>query len=160
MTDLIDKAILLGLGIEKKIKETLDTVQSAKEGKAANAPEEEGQGTGTDGAAGEAGPLTPRQILENRVVEDGATVLKELLTIVTSAKEKIESEIISNSGRVADKLHVATDIEVDVVKEMARLAREKVDNLEVRVTELESRLESLEPKNKKPRVVKPKAGKE
>ncbi|MBE9528843.1 MAG: hypothetical protein IME99_06355 [Proteobacteria bacterium] len=134
MADLIDKAILLGLGLEKKLKETLEEVQSSRDEGAKPAESEEG----TETAEG-AEPLTPRQIIENRVVEDGSAVLKELLTVVTSAKEKIESEIISNSSRVADKLHVATDIEMDVVKEMARIAREKVDSLEARVAELEKK---------------------
>jgi BMFP domain-containing protein YqiC len=131
MADLIDKAILLGLGLEKKLKETLEEAQSSRE-EAAKASESKEGAEGTK-------PLTTRQIIENRVVEDGSAVLKELLTVVVSAKEKIESEIISNSARVADKLHVATDIEMDVVKEMARIAREKVDSLEARVEELEKK---------------------
>ena len=133
MTDLIDKAIEVGLNIEKKLKETLE---GATDKSAATDDKSEA----TEGAKEGAEPLTPRQELENRVVEDGATILKELLSVVTSAKEKIESEIASNSGRVADKLHVATDVEMDVVKEMARLAREKVDELERRVEELEGRV--------------------
>ncbi len=139
MADLIDKAIQLGLGIEKKIKETLDEASDTKEG-ASKSVTESGDSEAADEAKESAEPLSPRQELENRVVEDGATILKELLSVVTSAKEKIESEIASNSGRVADKLHVATEIEMDVVKEMARLAREKVDELERRVTELEDKV--------------------
>ncbi len=138
MADLIDKAILLGLGLEKKVKETLEEAQSSREERA-KATEAGGGEDGKEGTEPEE-PLTPRQIIENRVVEDGSAVLKELLTVVTSAKEKIESEVISNSSRMADKLHVATDIEMDVVKEMARIAREKVDALEARVEALEKKV--------------------
>ncbi|MBI5810903.1 MAG: accessory factor UbiK family protein, partial [Deltaproteobacteria bacterium] len=45
------------------------------------------------------------------------------------------------SGKVFERLNVAREEDIDVVKEMARVAREKVDSLEKRVAGLEARLQ-------------------
>ena len=131
MADLIDKAILIGIGLEKKAKEALEELQKA--GKSAK---EAGAGAGEKTA----GELTPKQLIENKVVEDGVSVLKEFLGVVKSAKEKLEKDVSSSSGKVLEKLNVPTSDELDIVKEMARVAREKVDRLEKKVEELEARL--------------------
>ena len=39
-----------------------------------------------------------------------------------------------------DKINAATKDDVEIVKEMARISREKVDKLEKRVAELEAKL--------------------
>ncbi len=136
MADLIDKAIEVGLEIEKLAKEKLDGLKSSREAasgkKSESAPEGEGEGKGEE--------LTPRQVVENRVVDEGAKVLKEVFSAVNSLKERLGKELTAGSEKVADKLHVATDDELDVVKEMARVAREKVDALEKRVVKLEAAL--------------------
>ncbi len=131
MADLIDKAILIGIGLEKKAKEALEELQKA--GKSAK---DAGAGAG-EKAEGE---LTPKQLIENKVVEDGVSVLKEFLGVVKSAKERLEKDVSSSSGKVLEKLNVPTSDELDIVKEMARVAREKVDRLEKKVEELEARL--------------------
>ncbi|OGP95528.1 MAG: hypothetical protein A2V53_02095, partial [Deltaproteobacteria bacterium RBG_19FT_COMBO_56_10] len=77
---------------------------------------------------------------ENKVVDEGVRALKEFVTVVKSAKEKLEKEVSSGSEKVFEKLNVATQSDIEVVMEMARVAREKVDKLEKRVAELESRL--------------------
>lgn len=132
MADLIDKAILIGIGLEKKAKEALEELQKA--GKSAKEADEAGAG---EKASGE---LTPKQLIENKVVEDGVSVLKEFLGVVKSAREKLEKDVSSSSGKVLEKLNVPTSDELDIVKEMARVAREKVDRLEKKVEELEARL--------------------
>ncbi len=136
MADLIDKAIEVGLEIEKLAKEKLDALKSSREvaskEKSESAPEGEGAEKETE--------LTPRQTVENRVVDEGTKVLKEVFSAVNSLKERLGRELTAGSGKVADKLHVATDDELDVVKEMARVAREKVDTLEKRVAKLEAAL--------------------
>jgi len=125
MADLLDKAILIGMGLEKKAKEALCELESA--GKSAKgAPSSEG--------------LPPRQAAENRVVDEGVRALTEFVSLVKSAKEKLEKDVASGSGKVFEKLNVATSEELEVVKEMARVAREKTDRLEKRVAELEARL--------------------
>lgn len=128
MADLLDKAILIGLGLEKKAKEVLEELQKA------------GKESKSEGGAGEGEGLSAKQVVENKVVEDGVKALKEFLSAVKSVKERIESEVSSSSGRVLEKLNVPTQDDIDIVREMARIAREKVDRLEKKVTELEARL--------------------
>ncbi len=123
MSDLIDKAILIGLGLEKKAKETLDELERA--GKAGVAAP----------AAGE--PLSPKQAVENKVVEEGIKTLKDFLGLVKTAKEKLDKEVTAGSGKVLGKLNVATQEDIEVVKEMIRVSREKIENLDKRLAELE-----------------------
>ncbi|MFQ5735718.1 MAG: accessory factor UbiK family protein [Thermodesulfobacteriota bacterium] len=130
MSDLIDKAILIGMGLEKKAKEVVDELQ--QEGK------ERAAATGADQAEG--GELPPKQAVENKVVEDGVRVLKELLSLVKTGRAKLEQEVSSGSEKLLDRINAATRDDVDVVKEMARIAREKVDKLEKRVAELEAKV--------------------
>lgn len=126
MSELFDKAILIGIGLEKKAKEVLEELQKA-------GSEVKSEGADKEGLSG-------KQILENKVVEEGVKTLKEFLSTVSKAKEKLEEELVKSSGRVLEKLHVAKDDEIDIVKEMARVAREKVDKLEKRIEELETLL--------------------
>lgn len=129
MTDLLDKAILIGMGLERKAREVLEELEKS--------------GKGSKEASGEAG-LPPRETVENRVVDEGVRALKDFLSVVNSAKERLEKEVASSSGKVFEKLNVATQEELEVVKEMARVAREKADKLEKRVSDLEARLERNE----------------
>ena len=138
MADLIDKAIEVGLEIEKKAKETLDGLKSSRE--AASRKKSESAQEGEGGGGEKETELTPRQTVENRVVDEGTKVLKEVFSAVNSLKERLGKELTAGSEKVADKLHVATDDELDVVREMARVAREKVDTLEKRVAKLEAAL--------------------
>ena len=127
MADLLDKAILIGMGLEKKAKEVLAELEQA--GKAEK-PQAEGAEAG----------LPPKQMAENKVVEEGIKALKEFLSLVKTGKEKLEKEFSTSSEKVLEKLNVPTQNDMDVIKEMARVAREKGDKLEKRVAELESRL--------------------
>ncbi len=128
MADLLDKAILIGIGLEKKAKEVLDELQQA--GKSSEAASE--------------GGLPPKEAAENKVVEEGIRALREFLSLVKSGKERLDKEFATSSEKVLEKLNVATQNDMDVIKEMARIAREKVDKLEKRVAELESRLGKAE----------------
>lgn len=138
MSDLLDKAILVGMGLDKKLKEVLEDLrkegasETAKEGAP---PEVEGEGKGEGGEG-----LTPKQAVENKIVDEGIGVFKELLSIINSAKAKLEGELAGSSEKVLDKLHAARSEDIDVIKEMARVAREKVDALEKRVGALEAEL--------------------
>jgi BMFP domain-containing protein YqiC len=125
--DLFEKAVFIGLGLEKKAKEVLDELEKiAKAG---------GEGAVTP----EGEKLSARQVLENRVVEDGVKALKEFLSVIHGAKEKLEEEVASSSGKIREKMHIASQDDIDVIKEMARVAREKVDRLEKRVDELQAK---------------------
>ncbi|MDO8426983.1 MAG: accessory factor UbiK family protein, partial [Deltaproteobacteria bacterium] len=86
----------------------------------------------------------PKEAAENKVVEEGIRALREFLSLVKSGKERLDKEFATSSEKVLEKLNVATQNDMDVIKEMARIAREKVDKLEKRVAELESRLGKAE----------------
>ncbi|MCK4739365.1 MAG: hypothetical protein KAT46_05395 [Deltaproteobacteria bacterium] len=123
MTDFLDKAILLGLGVEKKLKDI--------------ASEFSGDGdTETKDSEGEE-KLPPRERLENAIVSDGTAAIKELITLLKEGKDKVENEFLSGTESLGEKLNIATKVELDTVKEMARVAREKVDSLEKRLDKLE-----------------------
>jgi BMFP domain-containing protein YqiC len=125
MSDLFDKAILIGMGLEKKAKEVLGELENA--GKTSK------EAPGSEG-------LPPRQAAENKVVDEGVRALKEFVALVKSAKEKLEKDVSTGSEKVFEKLNVATQNDIELIKEMARVAREKVDKLEKRVAELEARI--------------------
>jgi len=128
MSDILDSILLVGMGIEKKVKESLDDLRKSGQSEGG---EEADDGEGKKG-------LSPKQRVENKLVGDGIGVVKEILSVVDGAKTRIEEEIESNSGRIRGKLHAADSDEIEVIKEMARVAREKVDVLEKRVNELEA----------------------
>jgi len=132
MSDLFDKALLIGMGLEKKAKEALEELQ--KEGK------QEAAAAGGGDAGDEVREMGPRQAAENKVVDEGVRVLKEFLNLVKTGRERLEKEVSTSSGRLLDKVNAATRDDVEIVKEMARISREKVDKLEKRVAELEAKL--------------------
>ncbi len=120
MAEFIDKAILIGTGLEKKIKELV--VELEEKGKA---EAKEGQ--------------PPKERIENRVVEDGIKAVKELLSVLREGKDRIESEVVEGAESLTRKLNLASGEELETVKEMARTAREKTDKLEKRVKKLEGK---------------------
>ncbi len=132
MVDFIDRAILIGLGLEKKLKELVTELE--KKGR------ESKEKADTSRQGGE--ELSPAQQLENVIVEDVTKTLKDLLMVLKEGKEKLTGVISSSTEELAERLNLATREELEVVKEMAQLAREKVD-------ELEKKLETLEKKAKK-----------
>lgn len=123
MTDLLDKAILVGMGIEKRIKKVLDELA------------EEGKGSG----------LQPREELENRIVEEGVKAIRDLMATVRAGKEKVDKEIQDLVERLLDRFKVVTRGDIEIVERMAQVAREKVDALEKRVDELEKGLQNKKP---------------
>jgi len=128
MSDILDGFLLAGMGLENKVKEAFEELRKSGE-----------KGRAGDGEKdGEDGGLSPKQVVENKIVDEGIGVVKEILSVVDGAKTRIEEEISSNSGRIRAKLHAADSDEIEVIKEMARVAREKVDTLEKRVNELEA----------------------
>ena len=124
MADIFDKAILVGMGLEKKAKEVLEELQ--KSGK-----------TETEAEGGE---VPPKQAVENKVVEEGVSVLRELISAARGVKEKIEGDVTGATEKIFDRMGVPNADDIEVIKEMARVSREKVDALEKRVAELEKAL--------------------
>ncbi len=132
MADMLDKAIALGMGLEKKLKELVDELEKKTD-------EALKSRTAGSGEAAEK-PLTTRQAIENRVVEEGVLAVKELLTIMKSARDKVEGEVVESKDKMLERLNIASKDDLEVIKEMARIAREKTDELEKRVKDIEQRL--------------------
>lgn len=127
MTDILDKAILIGLGLEKRLKDTLNGL--ANEEKETKTSEGEG--------------LPPRQELENKLVEEGIRAIRELIATAKAGKEKVDREIQEVVERILEKFKVATKDDIEIIEKMAQVAREKVDKLEKRMEELEKTLQKL-----------------
>ena len=123
MTDILDKAILIGIGLEKRAKDILNEL--ASEGKEAK--------------TGEGGELPPKQELENKLVEEGTKVVRELIASVKAGKEKVDKEIEEAVQHLLEKFKVATKDDIEIVGKMAQVAREKVDALEKRIERLEKK---------------------
>ena len=123
MTDILDKAILIGIGLEKRAKDILNEL--ASEGKEAK--------------TGEGGELPPKQELENKLVEEGTKVVRELIASVKAGKEKVDKEIEEAVQHLLEKFKVATKDDKEIIEKMAQVAREKVDALEKRIEQLEKK---------------------
>lgn len=121
--NILDKAMLIGIGLEKRLKDTLNEL--ANEGKEAK--------------TGEGGELPPKQELENKLVDEGVKAVRELIATVKAGKEKVDKEIEEAVKHLLEKFKVATKDDMEIIEKMAQVAREKVDVLEKRVAELEVR---------------------
>ncbi len=125
MADMLDKFITLGIGLEKKATEALGELE--KLGKEAVEEEEGKEGEG----------LGSKEQFENKIVDHGVKAISEFIALLKDCREGAEGQVRGSSEKVMDKLHMANKDEVEVIKEMARIAREKVDALEKRVAILE-----------------------
>lgn len=122
MADVIEKAILIGAGVEKKLKDILKEFEES--------------GKKERGGTGQA-DLPPSQSFQNKLVEEASKAVKELLSVLKDSRTKVEGEVSSITESVADKLGLATKDDLEIVKEMARVAREKADSLEARLDAME-----------------------
>ncbi len=118
MSDIIGKVIDAGTAVEGKVRDFIREL--------------EGSGSSKDD-----GPLGAVKNIENKVVEEGVKAVKELLGILEECKSKVGGEASGVVDSVAGRLNLASASELEVVKEMARVAREKVDSLEKRLSKLE-----------------------
>ncbi len=128
MTDILDKFITLGIGLEKKATEALGELE--KLGKEAIEEEEAGEEEGGEG-------LGAKKKFENRLVDHGVKAIGEFIAILKDCRVKAEGDLRDSGEKVMDKLHMASKDELEVAIEMARVAREKVDELEKRIAVLE-----------------------
>jgi len=130
MADMIDQAILLGIGLEKRVKKVLNEL--SEEGKS-----EEGKSTeeGDEKTA-----LPPRKDLENRLVEEGIKAIKELISSAKSGKERVDNDVQEAMGKLLERTGVATKDDIEIIEKMAQVAREKVDALEKKIEELEKKI--------------------
>ncbi len=121
MADLIDNALNIVLGLEKKLKGTIDDLASA----------------GRADEAKDTTELNPRKKVENKIVDEGVKTITDLLTLLGDVKDKLEGEAKEAVEAVMDKLKVPSSDDFEAVKEMARIAREKTEELEKRIAKLE-----------------------
>jgi len=152
MSDFFDKALLLGAGLEKKLKDLACELESTgKESRTDSEGSTGGEGGGPEDSASGAEGLGAKERIENKLVTEGVRGVKELVSLLKDGKNKVEGEVSWVTDSVADKLGLATASELASVKEMARIAREEADaatkNLEKaarRLKKLEKRLSELE----------------
>jgi BMFP domain-containing protein YqiC len=111
------------MGLEKKAKEVLEEL--VETGKKEAGPAEEG--------------LPPEKKARNKLVDEAVSAFKELLEFIGECKGRLERGVGDTAESVAERLNVATRSDLDTVKEMARVAREKVDKLEKKLKELEKK---------------------
>jgi BMFP domain-containing protein YqiC len=123
MADIIDKAILFGMGLEKRLKGLIDEVVE--------------EGRGKEGEVEEGAQLPPRQELENRLAEEGVHLIREIIATARGGKERVEKEIQEIVERFLDRCMFATKDDIEVIQKMAQVAREKVDSLEKKIKKLE-----------------------
>jgi BMFP domain-containing protein YqiC len=139
MSDAFDKVVTLGLGLEKKAKELLAELERlGTESRTAKAGEGSSEGAAEGSATGEE-DLSSRKKFENKLVEGTVAAMNEFLSSMKECKEKLEREAVEKGGKFIGRMNVASAEDLDVVREMARVAREKVDALEKRVAELEGK---------------------
>src|SRR3990172_3863188 len=103
MADILDKAILIGMGIEKKLKQAVDEL--AEEAKKEDTGESK---------------LHPRKELENKVVEDAVKILRGVVAAAKSGKEMIDEHIKNAVQEILEKFKVATREDIDVIEKMAQ----------------------------------------
>ncbi len=111
MSDFIDRAILIATGFEKRAKDIVEDL--------AEAGKEESLGTS--------------EKIQNKVVEESVNALRQVAKVLEEGKDKIEEELAGPMESLIDKLGLATKDDLDEVREMARIAREKVDELEKKI---------------------------
>src|SRR3989304_5853712 len=105
MTEILAKANLIGMGLEAGVKGASDKLES--EGKEAK--------------TGEGGELPPKQELENKLVDEGVKVVRELIGTVKAGKEKVDKEIQEGVERLLEKCRGATKDDIEIIEKMAQV---------------------------------------
>lgn len=135
MADIMDKIIHVWMGMEKKAREAFEELES--EGRVEeHIDDAKTKPKNTEEVSGD---LTGRKKFENKVVETGLNVGKEVVTTIKDGKDRIEEELVDVFQVVSDKLGLVNKDDLDTAIEMARLAREKNAELEKRIEVLEKK---------------------
>ncbi len=140
MSDFFDKALLLGSGLEKKLKElACELDPTSKDCKTENKDKtkEGADNTATDG-------LGAKERIENKLVTEGVRGVKEFVSLIKDGKNKVDGEVSGIADTIADRIGIATTSELTTIKEMARVAREKADSAEASIKKTEAKLKKLE----------------
>lgn len=121
MAGLIDKALLAGLGVEKRAKKRI------------NALMKEGEKEIEEG-------LDMKEDFENKLVENIVNVVGAGLKKVGVAKKEVDHVAESVAEDLAERLKIVTLDDLDVVEKLVMKNREKVSALEKRIKKLEEAL--------------------
>ncbi len=140
MTDILDKFITLGIGLEKKAREVIDELEKLGTEEIAEKESEDDEDN-NDG-------LGAKEKFENRLVNHGVKAIGEFVAILKDCRTKAEGDLKDSSEKVMNKLHMASLDELEVAIEMARVAREKVDELEKRISALEGTKKTRQEKDR------------
>ena len=124
MSGLFDKVILVGLGLEHKVKEKVDEL--AKEGKK---EVEEG--------------LDMKENMENKIIERIVDVAGAGLKKVGVAKKEVDGVVASLAEEMAERLKIVTLDDFDVLEKLVVGNREKIGKLEKKVAKLEAIIKNL-----------------
>jgi|DewCreStandDraft_5_1066085.scaffolds.fasta_scaffold20881_3 BMFP domain-containing protein YqiC len=81
--------------------------------------------------------------MENRLFDDLARVASGALNTLGGIKDEIETRIRERLERLANEMDLVTREEFEAARAMAAKARAEQERLELRVAELERRLEEL-----------------
>jgi BMFP domain-containing protein YqiC len=120
MFGIIEKALLIGKGLEERATKMMDDLAKEGEKKAADLP-------------------TSKEEFENKLVEGGTKIAGEAINHLKQDKEKIEKKISQMMDRLFEKFKVVTRDDIEVIEKMAARAREKVDELEKRIELIEKK---------------------
>ncbi len=120
MSDIIEKAFLIGKGLEERAGKVLNDLAKEGEKKVSGLP-------------------TTKEELENKLVEGGTRVAGKTIKHFKKDKEKIEGKVSEIIEGLFDKFKLVSRDDIDIIEKMASKAREKVDALEKRVEELEKK---------------------
>jgi BMFP domain-containing protein YqiC len=87
-----------------------------------------------------------------RIVEDLARVAGGALGTLAGLKAEMEAFVKERLEKIIADLDLVRRDEFDAVAEMAALAREQQEKLEIRLAELEARLAGAKPENAAPKT--------
>jgi len=114
MSDFVERAIMIANGFEQKAKEVVEDFA-----KSASSSVE--------------GELTGSEKIQNKIVEESVKALRQVVQVLEEGRGKVEEELQGPLESLMEKFNLATKDEVDDLREMVRVAREKVDELEKRL---------------------------
>jgi len=117
MPDLIQDVLLIAKGVFVKADKAFDLL--VKEG------EEASHG------------LSPREEIENRLVEEGIKIVRKGVKMADSAGKRIEETLVKIAGDVLEKLDVVREERADVIEKLTLDTRQMVEELKSRVEALE-----------------------
>lgn len=84
--------------------------------------------------------LSPREEIENRLVEEGVRLIKGGIDRADKVWHRAEDILIDKLSILLERLDVATTERVDVVERVSLNTREMVEELKKKVEELERRI--------------------